>query len=125
LTDDQRAFQEEVRAFAAERVARAASEIDERNAFPLEIVREAAARGLLGITIPQKWGGGGRDHVSYALAIEALAKASSVLAVIVSVHVCPRLQPHVPRTPAVSSPAGHLYTACCPAPRSRYERATV
>ena len=53
LTDDQRAFQEEVRAFAAERVARAASEIDERNAFPLEIVREAAARGLLGITIPQ------------------------------------------------------------------------
>ena len=86
LTDDQRAFQEEVRAFAAERVARAASEIDERNAFPLEIVREAAARGLLGITLPEKWGGGGRDHVSYALAIEALAKASSVLAVIVSVN---------------------------------------
>jgi alkylation response protein AidB-like acyl-CoA dehydrogenase len=86
LTDDQRAFQEEVRAFAAERVARAASEIDERNAFPLEIVREAAARGLLGITLPTKWGGGGRDHVSYALAIEALAKASSVLAVIVSIN---------------------------------------
>jgi butyryl-CoA dehydrogenase len=86
LTDDQRAFQEEVRAFAAERVARAASEIDERNAFPLEIVREAAARGLLGITLPKKWGGGGRDHVSYALAIEALAKASSVLAVIVSIN---------------------------------------
>ena len=86
LTDDQRAFQEEVRAFAAERVARAASEIDEHNAFPLEIVREAAARGLLGIPLPEKWGGGGRDHVSYALAIEALAKASSVLAVIVSVN---------------------------------------
>ena len=86
LTDDQRAFQEEVRAFAAERVARAASEIDERNAFPLELVREAAARGLLGITLAGKWGGGGRDHVSYALAIEALAKASSVLAVIVSIN---------------------------------------
>jgi butyryl-CoA dehydrogenase len=86
LTGAQQAFQEEVEAFAAERVAAAAAAIDEKNAFPLEIVREAAAKGLLGITLPEQWGGGGRDHVSYALAIEALAKASPVLAVIVTVN---------------------------------------
>jgi alkylation response protein AidB-like acyl-CoA dehydrogenase len=86
LTTEQRAFQEQVEAFAAERVAPAAAAIDERNTFPLDLVREAAARGLLGITLPKNWGGGGRDHVSYALALEAIAKASSVLAVIVSVN---------------------------------------
>jgi butyryl-CoA dehydrogenase len=86
LTEQQQAFQQQVEAFAAERVAPTAPLVDERNAFPLEIVREAAARGLLGITISEKWGGGGQDHVSYALALEALARASSVLAVIVSVN---------------------------------------
>jgi alkylation response protein AidB-like acyl-CoA dehydrogenase len=86
LTNEHRAFQELVEAFAADRVAPAAAAIDETNRFPLEIVREAAFRGLLGITLPEKWGGGGRDHVSYVLAIEALARASSVLAVIVTVN---------------------------------------
>jgi butyryl-CoA dehydrogenase len=86
LTEQQQAFQQQVETFAAERVAPTAPLVDEGNAFPLEIVREAAGRGLLGITISEKWGGGGQDHVSYALALEALAKASSVLAVIVSVN---------------------------------------
>jgi alkylation response protein AidB-like acyl-CoA dehydrogenase len=86
LTSAQQAFQEEVEAFAAERVAPFAAAIDEQNAFPLELVREAAAKGLLGITLPEKWGGAARDHVSYALGIEALAKASSVLAVVVTVN---------------------------------------
>jgi butyryl-CoA dehydrogenase len=85
LTNEQQAFQQQVEAFAAELVAPAASAIDEGNAFPLEIVRAAAALGLLGITLEPHWGGAGRDHVSYALAIEALAKASSVIAVIISV----------------------------------------
>jgi alkylation response protein AidB-like acyl-CoA dehydrogenase len=85
LTDEQQAFQTQVEAFAREVVAPAATAIDEQNAFPTEIVRAAAAQGLLGITLEKQWGGAGRDHVSYALAIEALAKASSVIAVIISV----------------------------------------
>jgi alkylation response protein AidB-like acyl-CoA dehydrogenase len=85
LTDEQQAFQTQVEAFAREVVAPAATAIDEQNAFPTEIVRAAAAQGLLGITLEKQWGGVGRDHVSYALAIEALAKASSVIAVIISV----------------------------------------
>jgi butyryl-CoA dehydrogenase len=49
-------------------------------------VKELASRGLLGLTIPRASGGAGRDYVSYALAIEAIARASAVLAVIAAVN---------------------------------------
>src|SRR5689334_24431232 len=45
----------------------------------------AAQHGLLGVTIPKQWGGAGRDYVSYALAIEAIARASATVAVSLSV----------------------------------------
>jgi butyryl-CoA dehydrogenase len=86
LTPDQQDFQRRVAEFAATRVAPAAAAIDETNAFPRDLVREAAALGVMGITLASDWGGAGRTHVSYALAIEALAKASAVLAVIAAVN---------------------------------------
>jgi butyryl-CoA dehydrogenase len=85
LTPAQEAFRAEVQAFARERVAPKASEIDESNAFPVSLVWEAASRGLLGISIPREHGGLGHDHVSYALAIEAVARASATVAVILAV----------------------------------------
>jgi butyryl-CoA dehydrogenase len=86
LTAAQRAFQEEVRGFATERAAPQAASIDASGEYPRDLVREAAAAGLFGIRIAREWGGGGRDHVSYALAIEALAKASATIAVIAAVN---------------------------------------
>ncbi|MEP6918235.1 MAG: acyl-CoA dehydrogenase family protein, partial [Acidobacteriota bacterium] len=86
LTDAQRAFQQQVARFASERVAPEAAAIDESGTFPRELVSEAAALGLLGVTIPPDWGGAGRDYVSYAVAIEALAAASAVVAVILAVN---------------------------------------
>lgn len=86
LTDEQAAFQQEIAAFAAERLAPAAAGIDEDGRFPLALVKELAARGLLGVTIPLASGGSGRDYVSYALALEAVARASAVLSVIASVN---------------------------------------
>ena len=86
LTDEQRTFSERVSTFAAERVAPQAAAIDESNEFPRDLVREAAALGLMGLTIDEAHGGAGRDYVSYALAIEALATASSVVAVIAAVN---------------------------------------
>ena len=86
LTDEQAAFQREVAAFAAERLAPAAAAIDEDGRFPLALVKELAARGLLGVTIPKAAGGAGRDYISYALALEAVAHASAVLSVIASVN---------------------------------------
>jgi butyryl-CoA dehydrogenase len=82
----QEAFRAEVAAFAQERIAPKAAEIDESNAFPVSLVWEAASRGLLGITIPREHGGLGHDHVAYALAIEAVARTSATVAVILTVH---------------------------------------
>ena len=86
LTDEQAAYQQEIAAFASERLAPAAAGIDEDGRFPLALVKELAARGLLGVTIPRASGGAGRDYVSYALALEAVARASAVLSVIASVN---------------------------------------
>ena len=85
LTDDQKAFQAAIERFATEQVAPHAEAIDQSDTFPRELVRAVARQGLMGVTVPKEWGGQGRDYVSYALGIEALAKSSSVLAVIAAV----------------------------------------
>ena len=86
LSEAQKQFQRTVSTFAAERVAPAAAEIDEQGTFPHTLVAEAARLGLMGVTIPEAAGGAGRDYVSYAVAIEALARSSAVLAVIAAVN---------------------------------------
>jgi butyryl-CoA dehydrogenase len=86
LTDAQRAFQQQIERFARETVAPAAAGIDESGEFPRALVGEAAKLGLMGVTIPREYGGAGRDYVSYAVALEALARASAVIAVITAVN---------------------------------------
>src|SRR4026209_1740097 len=85
LTEDQRAFQQTIDQFAREIVAPRAAAIAKSGEFPAGVMRAAAGEGLLGVTIPKAWGGAGRDYVSYALAIEAIAKASETVAVSLSV----------------------------------------
>jgi alkylation response protein AidB-like acyl-CoA dehydrogenase len=85
LTPEQRAFQETIQQFAREIVAPRAAAIDKSGEFPTDVMHAAAGHGLLGVTIPKAWGGAGRDYVSYALAIEAIAKASATVAVSLSV----------------------------------------
>src|SRR6476620_2661787 len=86
LTDGQRAYQERIAQFARDRVMPSAAEIDEQGTFPSEVVAELAGLGLMGVTIPTEWGGAGLDYVSYALALESLAAASAVVAVIAAVN---------------------------------------
>ena len=86
LTDGQKRFQQEIAGFSAERIAPAAAGIDESAQFPRDLVKELASRGLLGVTIASEWGGLGRDYISYALALEALARASAVISVIAGVN---------------------------------------
>jgi butyryl-CoA dehydrogenase len=85
-TPEQRAFAELVEAFARDHVAPVAASIDETGEYPHELVRKAGALGLLGITVPREWGGLGHDAVAYALAVEALARASATVCVIVTVN---------------------------------------
>ena len=86
LTADQEAFRDTVRRFATEDVRPCAAQIDADDQFPRDLVRKAGARGLMGITIPVDAGGAGRDYVSYALAIKAIAAASATLAAILAVN---------------------------------------
>src|SRR6185436_11679155 len=86
LTDAQKAFQERIAEFARDRLAPRAAGIDEQGAFPTDLVAELAGLGLMGVTVSPEWGGAGLDYVSYALAIEALASASAVVAVIAAVN---------------------------------------
>src|SRR4030088_1214554 len=85
LTAEQESFRQSIEQFACEVVAPRAASIDETGAYSLDIMRAAAGRGLLGMTIQKAWGGAGRDYLSYALAIEAIAKASATVAVALSV----------------------------------------
>jgi butyryl-CoA dehydrogenase len=86
LSDSQRSFRESVAAFADTAVAPRASAIDESGEFPLDVLRAAAERGLLGITTPAAWGGLGLDYMSYAVAIEAISRASATVGVSLVVH---------------------------------------
>jgi butyryl-CoA dehydrogenase len=85
LTAEQRAFQQKIEAFARDVVALRAAGIDKSGEFPADVMHAAGQHGLLGVTIPRQWGGAGRDYVSYALAIEAIARASATVAVSLSV----------------------------------------
>jgi alkylation response protein AidB-like acyl-CoA dehydrogenase len=85
-TSGQTAFLDRVEAFARDEVRPQAAAIDESDAFPRELVARAAALGLSGVTVPKEAGGAGRDMVTYALAIEAVGRASATLAVILSVN---------------------------------------
>lgn len=85
LTPDQARFVGLAKEFST-RVARRAPEIDATGRYPRDLVTEAAALGLLGVTLPAEAGGAGRDYVSYACALEEIAAASATVAVILVVH---------------------------------------
>jgi len=75
-----------VRAFAVGRVAPAAEELDREGRFPYELVAELAELGVMGIPLPEEYGGGGGDTLSYAIAIEELTRVDSSVAVTVAAH---------------------------------------
>ena len=85
LTEEQQSYKEGVEEFAREVVAPRAQLIDRTGEYPADVIHAAARLGLLGVTISKAWGGSGRDYLSYALAIEAIARASATVAVALSV----------------------------------------
>jgi len=85
LSEEQRMVQASVREFVAAEVAPRAHEYDEQSRFPREQLKGLAEMGLLGMIIPEEWGGAGFDTVAYALALEEIARADSSVCVIVGV----------------------------------------
>jgi len=86
LTPEQELVRDTVRSFARERVAPVAAELDREARFPYDLVAELGELGLMGIPVPARYGGAGGDTVSYALAIEELARVDSSVAITVAAH---------------------------------------
>src|SRR5437764_9459360 len=87
LTDEQRLIQQTVREFARAEVAPRAEEMDRTHAFPYDLVERMAALGLMGLPMPEEYGGAGADTVSYAIAVEELARADASTAITMAAHV--------------------------------------
>jgi short-chain 2-methylacyl-CoA dehydrogenase len=86
LAPEHELVRDTVRAFATEKVAPVAGELDREERFPYEIVSELAELGLMGMTIPEEYGGAGTDTLSYAIAIEELTRVDSSVAITVAAH---------------------------------------
>ena len=86
LTEAQRATRDTARRFARERLERVGVEIDRTHQFPTAAVAELGALGMLGVFIPEEYGGAGLDNVSYMLVVEELSVECASTGVIVSAH---------------------------------------
>ena len=86
LSGEQQLLRRTVRDFAESRVAPLAAELDRESRFPYELVAEMAELGLMGIPIPDEYGGAGADTVSYAIAVEELTRIDSSVAITMAAH---------------------------------------
>jgi short/branched chain acyl-CoA dehydrogenase len=86
LSDEQELIRRTVREFAEERIAPVAEELDREHRFPYELVAGLAELGLMGMLIPEEYGGGGSDTLSYAIAVEELTRIDSSVAITVAAH---------------------------------------
>jgi len=86
LTKEQQLVRDTVREFAESRIAPVAAELDREHRFPYELVAELAELGLMGMTVPEEYGGAGADALSYAIAVEELTRIDSSVAITVAAH---------------------------------------
>jgi butyryl-CoA dehydrogenase len=86
LTEAQRSARDIARRFAREKLERVGVEIDRTHEFPADAVAELGKLGMLGVFIPEQYGGAGLDNVAYALVIEELSVECASTGVIVSAH---------------------------------------
>ncbi|MTV50745.1 acyl-CoA dehydrogenase [Heliobacillus mobilis] len=86
LNEEQVMFVDMVRKFCQKEIAPIAGKSDSEHLFPSETLKKLAELGLMGVSIPEEYGGSGGDYFTYILLIEELAKVCASTAVIVSVH---------------------------------------
>jgi butyryl-CoA dehydrogenase len=84
--ESKKLLMEQLHAFASGEVAPKAKHHDETGEFPVENVKKLAELGLMGMMVPEKWGGSGMDAVSYAMAMEEISAACASTGVIMSVN---------------------------------------
>jgi isovaleryl-CoA dehydrogenase len=79
LDEDMAALREAVRRFASERIAPRAAEIDRSDTFPRDLWPELGAQGLLGITVPERFGGSALGYLAHVIAMEEISRASGAV----------------------------------------------
>ncbi len=87
LTEEQEIFRKTIREFAEKEIMPRAQEIDQKGEFPWDIIEKMAALGLMGLPFPEEYGGAGGDAISYAIAVEEIARASGSVAITYSAHI--------------------------------------
>ncbi|RAP41388.1 acyl-CoA dehydrogenase [Rhodovulum viride] len=86
LDDETRALRDMVHRWAQERVRPMAAAIDRDNVFPAELWREMGDLGLLGITVPEEYGGAGMSYLAHTIAVEEIARASASVSLSYGAH---------------------------------------
>jgi butyryl-CoA dehydrogenase len=86
LTEEQTLIRDMARAFAQDKLAPKAAEWDKNSTFPKEAVAEMGELGLLGMLLPEEYGGANAGHVAYAMALEEVAAGCGALSTLMSVH---------------------------------------
>jgi short/branched chain acyl-CoA dehydrogenase len=86
LSEEEELVRRTVRNFAVDRVAPVAERFDREHKFPYGLIEELGSLGLMGVPVPEEWGGAGASTLSYAIAIEELARVDSSLAITVAAH---------------------------------------
>ena len=86
LTDDQREIQALARELAEGEIVPNAGEWDRQHGFPRDLLGKLADLGLLGVCVPEEYGGAGADFISYILVLEELSRADAGVGVTVAVH---------------------------------------
>ena len=86
LTEEQLMVQEMTRSFAEKEIKPVAPRMDRDSLYPTDLVKRLAKMGLMGIFVPQEFGGAGMDLVSYVIALEEISRAWASLGTIMSVN---------------------------------------
>jgi alkylation response protein AidB-like acyl-CoA dehydrogenase len=86
LTEEHEMIRQAARDFAQKEIAPRAAEYDESGEFPLETIRKMGALGLMGVEVPEEYGGAGMDTLAYVLALEEICKADASHGTIMSVN---------------------------------------
>ncbi|MBD0282873.1 MAG: acyl-CoA dehydrogenase family protein [Thermoleophilaceae bacterium] len=87
LTAEQRDIRELARRFADERIAPNAGRWDREHRFPRELYDEMGELGLMGVCVPEAYGGAGADYFAYVLVLEELSRADASVGVTLAVHL--------------------------------------
>ena len=87
LTEEQDMLRKTVREISEENFKEKAREIDKTHRFPRENFELLAKLGMTGLTLPEQYGGGGMDCISYAILIEEIARVCATTSVIIAVHL--------------------------------------